>query len=53
MTDPGTVLKDKLADLRRWERRKRRERLLLESLSYTALAAAALVLARALAPVDG
>ena len=52
MTDPGTVLKDKLADLRRWERRKRRERLLLESLCYTALAAAALVLARALAPVD-
>lgn len=52
MTDPGTVLKDKLADLRRWERRKRRERLLLESLSYTALAAAAVVLARVLAPVD-
>ena len=52
MTDPGTLLRDKLADLHRWERRKRRERLLLESLSYTALAAAALVLARALLPVD-
>ncbi len=52
MTDPGARLKEKLADLRRWERRKRRERLLLESLFYTASAAAALVLARALLPVD-
>ncbi len=52
MSDPGTVLKEKLADLRRWERRKRRERLLLESLFYTALAAAGLVAARALLPVD-
>ena len=52
MTDPGSVLSGKLSDLRQWERRKRRERLLLESLCYTALAAAALVLARALFPVD-
>ncbi len=52
MTDPGAVLKEKLADLRRWERRKRRERLLLESLFYTALAAAGLVAARALLAVD-
>ncbi len=52
MTDPGALLKEKLADLRRWERRKRRERLLLEGLFYTALAAAGLVLARALLPVD-
>ena len=52
MSDPGAVLKEKLADLRRWERRKRRERLLLESLFYTALAAAGLVAARALLPVD-
>lgn len=52
MTDPGSVLREKLSDLRRWERRKRRERLLLESLCYTALAAAALAAARALFPVD-
>ena len=52
MTDPGAHLKEKLADLRRWERRKRRERLLLDSLFFTALAAAALVLARFLLPVD-
>lgn len=52
MTDPGSVLREKLSDLRRWERRKRRERLLLESLCYTALAAAALASARALFPVD-
>jgi len=52
VSDPGPVLKEKLADLRRWERRKRRERLLLESLFYTALAAAGLVAARALLPVD-
>lgn len=52
MTGPGALLKERLADLRRWERRKRRERLLLESLFYTASAAAALVLARALLPVD-
>ena len=52
MTDPGAVLKEKLADLRGWERRKRRERLLWESLFYTALAGAGVVLARALAPVD-
>lgn len=52
MTDPEVLLKEKLGDLMRWERRKRRERLLLESLFYTALAAAGLVLARALLPVD-
>ncbi len=52
MNDPEAVLKEKLAGLRRWERRKRRERLLLESLFYTALAAAGVVLARALAAVD-
>ena len=45
-------MKEKLADLRRWERRKRRERLLLDSLFFTALAAATLVLARFLLPVD-
>ncbi len=52
MTDPGALLKERLTDLRRWERRKRRERLLLESLFYTASAAAAAVSARALLPVD-
>lgn len=52
MTDPGFVLREELDRLRRWERRKRRERLLLESLCYTALAAAALVLARLRFPVD-
>ncbi len=52
MTDPGSVLREDLDRLRRWERRKRRERLLLESLCYTALAAAALVLARPWFPVD-
>lgn len=52
MTEPESLLRDKLAELRRWERRKRRERLLWESLFYTALAAAALVAARALLAVD-
>ncbi len=52
-TEPEALLRDKLAGLRRWERRKRRERLLWESLFYTALAAAALAAARALAAVDG
>ncbi|MCY4487581.1 MAG: hypothetical protein OXF11_10770 [Deltaproteobacteria bacterium] len=52
MTEPESLLRDKLAELRRWERRKRRERLLWESLFYAALAAAAVVAARALMAVD-
>ena len=52
MTGPETLLREKLAELHRWERRKRRERLLWESLFYAALAAAALVTIRALTAVD-
>jgi len=52
LTEPESLLRDKLAELRRWERRKRRERLLWESLFYAALAAAAVVAARALMAVD-
>ena len=52
MTGPESLLREKLAELHRWERRKRRERLLWESLFYAALAAAAVVTARALTAVD-
>lgn len=52
MTDSESLLREKLAELRRWERRKRRERLLWESLFYAALTAAAVVAARALTAAD-
>ena len=52
MTEPESLLREKLAELRRWERRKRRERLLWESLFYAALTAAAVVAARALVAAD-